>query len=156
MRAWEALVKPGTARLRFRACDRRSSGARLTYVRGQDRGGARKSVLDIGGDGFYAFHAAVLGARRVWPGGRASIAVIGHPGQRTWEFYPEDELRGDVSNWWAPTALALSGALRAAGFADVQLTTTPPPVDGVPGEIVRYRLVAVAHKHAPSLAHSRA
>ena len=33
------------------------------------------------------------------------------------QFYPEDSLNGDHSNYWAPTAACTRGMLRAAGFA---------------------------------------
>jgi tRNA (mo5U34)-methyltransferase len=76
-----------------------------------------------------------------------AIAVAGRPDASLWEFYPFNELLGDTSNWWVPTATALSGALRAAGFARVELLVEPPPADPAVGEIAHYRLAAQAFKH---------
>lgn len=36
------------------------------------------------------------------------------------EFYPDDQLAGNASNWWAPTLECLAQMVRAAGFADVK------------------------------------
>src|SRR3984885_3615724 len=60
-----------------------------------------------------------------------------------WEFYPERELEGDPSNWWAPNRAALEGAVKAAGFRNfVPRTAVPDGNDGV----VRYILTAQAWK----------
>jgi tRNA (mo5U34)-methyltransferase len=60
-----------------------------------------------------------------------------------WEFYPERELEGDPSNWWAPNLPALEGAVKAAGFRNfVPRTAVPDGSDGV----VRYVLTAQAWK----------
>jgi tRNA (mo5U34)-methyltransferase len=60
-----------------------------------------------------------------------------------WEFYPERELEGDPSNWWAPNRAALEGAVKAAGFRNfVPRTAAPDGNDGV----VRYILTAQAWK----------
>ena len=37
------------------------------------------------------------------------------------EFFASNELRGDISNWWAPNERALAGLCRAAGFANVRV-----------------------------------
>jgi tRNA (mo5U34)-methyltransferase len=60
-----------------------------------------------------------------------------------WEFYPDAELEGDSSNWWAPNGSALEGASRAAGFRRyVPRTETPGGGDS----ITRYLLAAQAWK----------
>lgn len=41
-------------------------------------------------------------------------------------FYPNDELRGDSSNWWGPSPPAVSAMLRAAGFSDVETIYQTP------------------------------
>jgi tRNA (mo5U34)-methyltransferase len=43
-------------------------------------------------------------------------------------FFPEDELLGDPTNWWAPNAAALAGMCKAAGFSRVEtkITASPP------------------------------
>jgi len=61
------------------------------------------------------------------------------------EFFPSNELNGDVSNWWAPNALALEGICRAAGFRRVETWATDDPVRAENG-VERYRLVAQAWK----------
>ena len=57
------------------------------------------------------------------------------PGRCDWpvcEFYETDELRGDRTNWWAPTMPALVAMCRAAGFSDVtQLSPVPEPGDDI-------------------------
>lgn len=43
----------------------------------------------------------------------------GYPGnQMVMEFYPNNELGNNVTNWWAPTLQCLSQMVRAAGFRD--------------------------------------
>jgi tRNA (mo5U34)-methyltransferase len=41
-------------------------------------------------------------------------------------FYPNDELYGDVTNWWGPNIPALSGMLRATGFVEVSVVHLTP------------------------------
>jgi tRNA (mo5U34)-methyltransferase len=63
------------------------------------------------------------------------------------EFFPSNELNGDVSNWWAPNEKALAGLCRAAGFSRVESVVGPPPVaetDRPP--VTRYRSVVHAWK----------
>lgn len=72
----------------------------------------------------------------------AAIVVHDHPGLAVCEFYETDELSGDISNWWAPSAPALLGMLRAAGFSHAELLTDVPSSSGEP--VTRYRLVARA------------
>jgi tRNA (mo5U34)-methyltransferase len=60
-----------------------------------------------------------------------------------WEFYPEAELEGDSSNWWAPNRSALKGATTTAGFSRfVSRSQSPRAGDAV----VRYILTAQAWK----------
>ena len=64
-----------------------------------------------------------------------------------WRFFPVAELNGDVSNWWAPNATALLGALHAAGFASARATHGPPAeLLDAPGGPHHYRLTAQARK----------
>lgn len=72
----------------------------------------------------------------------AAVWIREHPDASLWEFYPADELAGDPTNWWAPTAPALAGACRAAGFADAEVLQGPPDA-GTDG-LVRYRAIARA------------
>jgi tRNA (mo5U34)-methyltransferase len=215
------VVTPGGKSPEFHA-------AELAELRLPDVSGKR--VLDIGGwDGFYAFHAEELGARRVavldsygfsdvpsqeieyWHAGREgfdtarelrgssaeaivadfmtvpvdrvgtwdvvlfmgvlyhlrdplgglrrlmaltgecaivqthAIAVAGNPDASLWEFYPNDEFAGDPSNWFVPTARALTGALMAAGFTRVELQSDAPPAGGSHPDVVRYSVVAHAY-----------
>lgn len=66
-----------------------------------------------------------------------AVSVGGHPEASLWAFYPNRELNNDPTNWFAPTARALEGAVRAAGFSRVELLTVPPPA--AEGAIVDYR-----------------
>jgi tRNA (mo5U34)-methyltransferase len=72
----------------------------------------------------------------------AAVAICEQPDSTMCEFYETDELSGDVSNWWAPTAPALLGMLRAAGFSRAELLTEVPQAFADP--VIRYRLVARA------------
>jgi tRNA (mo5U34)-methyltransferase len=54
-------------------------------------------------------------------------------------FYPDRELNGDPTNWWAPNVPAMEGLLRAAGFQRVRTVTSQP---SAPYRAVR----AVAHR----------
>ena len=40
-------------------------------------------------------------------------------------FYPEDELNGDFSNWWAPNPAGVIGLLKAAGFSRIEIVRHP-------------------------------
>lgn len=44
-----------------------------------------------------------------------------HVRRPAWGFYPDRELRGDPTNWFAPNLPALRGALLAAGFSSVRV-----------------------------------
>jgi tRNA (mo5U34)-methyltransferase len=60
------------------------------------------------------------------------------------QFFETDGCWGDPTNWWAPTAPALLGMCRAAGFQEATLLIGPPPVEVPPGELQRYRATARA------------
>lgn len=51
----------------------------------------------------------------------AAVYVPGFEDRDFCEFYPANELGGDVTNWWAPNARALEGMCRAAGFRRVEV-----------------------------------
>ena len=65
------------------------------------------------------------------------------------EFFESNELNGDVSNWWAPNAKALTGLCRAAGFKRVDFVrdsqTAPRTSEESPG-VIRYRAIVHAWK----------
>ena len=72
-----------------------------------------------------------------------AVAVGGFEERAFAEFFPPDaKLLDDPTNHWAPNAPCLAGLCRTAGFARIDLVTTPPRVR--PGEIERYRLIAHA------------
>jgi tRNA (mo5U34)-methyltransferase len=73
-----------------------------------------------------------------------AVSVGGHEDASVWEFYPADELAGDPTNWFAPSAAALRGALLAVGFTRVEMLVEQPAVP--PGHIGGYRAVAHAFK----------
>jgi tRNA (mo5U34)-methyltransferase len=50
-----------------------------------------------------------------------AVSVPGFEDRSLLEFFPGGELNNDVSNWWAPSVIALEGLCRAAGFSDVRL-----------------------------------
>jgi tRNA (mo5U34)-methyltransferase len=72
-----------------------------------------------------------------------AVMIPGQEDQALWQFFPGAELNHDISNWWAPTAPALTGALRAAGFREAVMFQ-PPPAEI--GQIVHYRAVVHALK----------
>lgn len=43
------------------------------------------------------------------------------------EFYPTDELNGDITNWWSPNVTAVRGMAHAAGFSRTLITKAHPP-----------------------------
>lgn len=86
-----------------------------------------------------------------------AVRVPQHEGHALWEFYESSELNADISNWWAPTEAGLTGACRAAGFAEVHILTPAPdehahrfaaefPADESQPHPVHYRLIAHARK----------
>ncbi len=62
----------------------------------------------------------------------AAVTVPGHEESSLVAFYPGAELRGDYTNWFAPSESALHGMCRAVGFARVETrgrsaATAAPP-----------------------------
>lgn len=55
-----------------------------------------------------------------------ATAYPGYEHESFFEFYPTNELNGDVSNWWAPNEQALVGMCSAAGFAKVEVVAGSP------------------------------
>jgi tRNA (mo5U34)-methyltransferase len=55
-----------------------------------------------------------------------AAVIPGFEHEAMWRFFPGAELNGDVSNWWAPNLAGLGGALRAAGFTNVEVKVGPP------------------------------
>ncbi len=55
-----------------------------------------------------------------------AVTVPGYEGKSLWEFYPGNELSGDVTNWWAPSEKSLVGLCHAAGFRKVDIIVGPP------------------------------
>jgi tRNA (mo5U34)-methyltransferase len=75
----------------------------------------------------------------------SEAAILGGlEGLSACEFFETDECAGDPTNWWAPTAPALLGMCRAAGFVQATLLVGPPPVEVRPGTLLRYRATAKA------------
>lgn len=88
-----------------------------------------------------------------------AIDVVDHRDRALCEFFPSNELNGDVSNWWAPNLPALIGMCRAAGFARVDVQVGEPPsrrsllphrmikrLISKNGQVRRYRAVVHAWK----------
>lgn len=75
----------------------------------------------------------------------SEAAVIGGlEGLAACQFFETDECAGDPTNWWAPTAPALLGMCRAAGFGSATLLVGPPEVELAPAQLLRYRAVVRA------------
>ncbi len=77
----------------------------------------------------------------------ASIEVPGRDQEALWEFYGQNELANDSSNWWAPSLAGLKSMCFAAGFRRVEMTGGggPSPTSrGAP--IQRQRLIVQAWK----------
>jgi len=72
-----------------------------------------------------------------------AIAVPELEDRAMFEFFENDELGGDPTNWWSPNAVALAGLCRTAGFGTVSVLNAPPG-QGTTSELQRYRLVAHA------------
>jgi tRNA (mo5U34)-methyltransferase len=69
----------------------------------------------------------------------------GHEELGLLEFFPADELHGDASNFYAPSAAALCALCRAAGFAGAEVVRgVPAQARPGPDGAVRYRLVVHA------------
>jgi tRNA (mo5U34)-methyltransferase len=56
----------------------------------------------------------------------ACVILPGWTEDRLWMFIEANELDGDASNWWAPTATGLLAACRAAGFRDARVILEAP------------------------------
>jgi tRNA (mo5U34)-methyltransferase len=56
----------------------------------------------------------------------AGIHVPNDPNAALFEFYESNELNADSSNWWAPSAAALTAICRAAGFKDAKIIDRSP------------------------------
>lgn len=56
-----------------------------------------------------------------------AVHLPGYEDRPLCEFFPSNELHGDVSNWWAPNEPALLGLCRAAGFARAIAAGDGPP-----------------------------
>jgi tRNA (mo5U34)-methyltransferase len=61
-----------------------------------------------------------------------------------WEFFADDELAGDPTNWWVPSIRALEDVCGASGFRRVDVLQGPP-VQAGPGPY-RYRAIVHAWK----------
>jgi tRNA (mo5U34)-methyltransferase len=59
----------------------------------------------------------------------AAVVVPGMEDRAMFEFFPEDGLGDDPTNWWAPNETALKGLCRAAGFSRVETVIPPPPAE---------------------------
>jgi tRNA (mo5U34)-methyltransferase len=92
-------------------------------------GGLERLRQVTAGSAFIESEAAVVG-------GLEDVALC--------QFFETDECGGDPTNWWAPTAPALMGMCRAAGFAEARLLVGPPPVEVAAAALLRYRAVARA------------
>lgn len=55
-----------------------------------------------------------------------AVVVPAHEHEALWRFFPGAELNHDISNWWAPNMAGLTGALRSAGFSEVEVVQGPP------------------------------
>jgi tRNA (mo5U34)-methyltransferase len=54
-----------------------------------------------------------------------AMEIPGCEDRELWESFSSDQLLGDITNWWAPNAVALSGMCKAAGFREVTVTRGP-------------------------------
>jgi len=55
----------------------------------------------------------------------AAMRVEGQDDLSLFEFYPENQLGNDFSNWWSPNDVALTDLCRAAGFRHFELLHEP-------------------------------
>jgi tRNA (mo5U34)-methyltransferase len=76
----------------------------------------------------------------------AAVVVPGHESRAMVEFFPEDGLGDDPTNWWAPNEEALKGLCRAAGFSRVETVIPPPPPELVEVNGPYYRAAVHAWK----------
>ncbi len=56
-----------------------------------------------------------------------AMEIPGCSEKEVWESFSSDQLHGDITNWFAPNAMALQGMCRAAGFREVEVTRGPAP-----------------------------
>jgi tRNA (mo5U34)-methyltransferase len=79
-----------------------------------------------------------------------AVYIHGMENRPLLEFFPNDELNHDPSNWFAPNLAAVRGMCVSAGFRDFQVTAGFPEdwlkEDMVPGTLRRYRLTGHARK----------
>jgi tRNA (mo5U34)-methyltransferase len=61
-------------------------------------------------------------------------------------FFPERELNGDPTNWWAPNAPAIEAMLKVFGFGKV-LTTSNPVSHGIRGIFHAFKTEAIYQEH---------
>jgi tRNA (mo5U34)-methyltransferase len=76
----------------------------------------------------------------------AAVVVQDQEDRALVEFFPEDGLGDDPTNWWAPNETALHGLCRAAGFARVETVIPPPPPELVAVNGPYYRAAVHAWK----------
>lgn len=55
-----------------------------------------------------------------------AVVIPGYEHKALWEFYPSNELGGDVTNWWAPSEKSLLGLCYSAGFRKVDVIVPAP------------------------------
>lgn len=72
-----------------------------------------------------------------------AVVVPGYEHKALCEFYPSNELNGDVSNWWGPNAKALHGMCLATGFNRAEVSIDAGPAASAPSGS-RYRKVRSA------------
>lgn len=75
-----------------------------------------------------------------------AIMIGGMEDRALCEFFPDDELAHDPTNWWSPNAKAVEGMCRSAGFQRVVRLVEPDSSDLKPGETRRYRAYFHAFK----------
>jgi tRNA (mo5U34)-methyltransferase len=74
-----------------------------------------------------------------------AVVVPAHEHEALWRFFPGTELNHDISNWWAPNMTGLTGALRSAGFSEVEVVQGPPePLLELSAGIGHYRAIVHA------------
>ncbi len=61
-----------------------------------------------------------------------AVELPGYEDRPRCEFFPFDELAGDITNWWSPNQHALKGMCQAAGFRKVEIVQGPPVVSNAP------------------------
>ncbi len=80
----------------------------------------------------------------------AAIRIPGKENVSLFEFYGSSELNNDISNWWAPNAIALRNCCLAAGFQDTKLVfqtvTDPGHTSGLSADVERLRITLHAWK----------